>query len=58
MSVSYHGRNVAVRVSHIGIDEDFIKSIMNTSTFKKEIKKFKEEFKVIADLAKESSAKM
>lgn len=29
ISVNYHGRIVGVRVSHIGIDEEFIKHIMS-----------------------------
>jgi len=29
MSVNYHGRIVGVRVSHIGIDEEFIQHLMS-----------------------------
>jgi trehalose-6-phosphate synthase len=35
MSVNYHARIVGVRVSHIGIDEDFIHHIMASKDFKK-----------------------
>jgi len=55
MSVSYHGRIVMVRVSHIGIDEDFIKQIMNSQTFKRQVESFKQELKVITELARKSS---
>jgi len=55
MSVSYHGRIVMVRVSHIGIDEDFIKQIMMSQTFKRQVESFKQELKVITELARQSS---
>ena len=55
MSVNYHGRIVGVRVSHIGIDESFIQRIMNGSTYKKEVDKFKEEFNQITELARKST---
>ncbi len=45
MSVNFHGRIIGVRVSHIGIDENFIQHIMNQSAYKKEVEKFKVEFK-------------
>jgi trehalose-6-phosphate synthase len=51
MSVNYHGRIVLVRVSHIGIDEEFIKYIMSTSTFRKQVEKFQQEFKMISLMA-------
>jgi trehalose 6-phosphate synthase/phosphatase len=35
LSVNYHGKIVGVRVSHIGIDEDFVQHIMKQSAFKK-----------------------
>jgi hypothetical protein len=56
MSVSYHGRIVMVCVSHIGIDEDYIKYIMASQTFRRQVEKFREEFKVITELARQSSA--
>lgn len=54
MSVSYHGRIVMVRVSHIGIDEDYIKYIMSSQTFRRQVEKFREEFKVITELARQN----
>lgn len=54
MSVNYHGRIVGVRVSHIGIDEEFIAHIMSQSAYKKDVDKFKWEFKKITEAAKKS----
>ncbi len=55
MSVNYHGRIVGIRVSHIGIDEGFIQKIMNSKEYKKEVEKFKEEFKHTAEYARKSN---
>lgn len=57
MSVSYHGRIVMVRVSHIGIDEGYIRYIMDSQTFKKQVEKFRQEFKVITEMAKKNEPK-
>lgn len=45
MSLSYLGRSVSIRVSHIGIDEDFVKYIMTSRLYTKSVEKFKQEFK-------------
>jgi trehalose 6-phosphate synthase/phosphatase len=55
MSVNFHGRVVGVRVSQIGIDEDFINHIMSSKEYKKWVERFKQEFKVIAEAARKSS---
>lgn len=55
MSVNYHGRIVGVRVSHIGIDEEFIQLIMNGKEYKRQVKQFKDEFKIITEAARKSS---
>ena len=39
LSVNYNKRSIQVRVSHIGLDEDFVKKIMEGATFQKEVKK-------------------
>ena len=54
MSVNFHGRIVGVRVSHIGIDEEFIAHIMSQSAYKKDVEKFKWEFKKITEAARKS----
>ena len=33
LSVNYNKRSIQVRVSHIGLDEDFVKKIMEGATF-------------------------
>jgi trehalose 6-phosphate synthase/phosphatase len=55
LSVNYHGRIVGVRVSHIGIDEEFIQLIMNSKDFKKQVTAFKDEFKIITEAARRST---
>ena len=39
LSVNYNKRSIQVRVSHIGIDESFIRQIMEGANFQKEVRK-------------------
>lgn len=55
MSVNFHGRIVGVRVSQIGIDDEFINHIMSSKEYKKQVERFQKEFKIIADAARKSS---
>lgn len=36
MGINFHGKNVLVKVSHLGIEESFIKDIANTKDFAKQ----------------------
>ena len=56
MSVAGQGRKIAVRVSHIGIDEDFIRHIMRGSSHRKLVDSFKEESRHITNLARKNQA--
>ena len=40
MSVAYLGRTVVIRVSHIGIDEEFIDYIMKSDSYRKQVETF------------------
>lgn len=35
LGVNFHGKNVMLRVSHIGIDESFVEELVRSKTFKK-----------------------
>jgi hypothetical protein len=35
LGINFHGKNVMLRVSHIGIDEDQIDEIVRSKTYKK-----------------------
>jgi len=56
LSVNYHNRNIVVHVSHIGIDEDFIESIMKSSAYRKHIAQFNAEFKELTARANRHQA--
>lgn len=54
LSVSYHGRIVGVRVSHIGVDEDFISHIMKQREFRKHVDAFEKSLRPFAEKAHKS----
>lgn len=47
----FHGRIVGVRVSHIGVDEEFINHIMSSKEFKKHVDMFKKSMRPFSDMA-------
>lgn len=51
MSVSFHGRIIGVRISHIGVDEEFINHIMSTKEFKRHVEMFKAGLRPITEMA-------
>jgi trehalose-6-phosphate synthase len=51
LSVMFHGRIVGVRVSHIGVDEEFINHIMSSKEFKKHVDMFKKSMRPFSDMA-------
>jgi trehalose 6-phosphate synthase/phosphatase len=38
LGINFHGKNVMIRVNHIGIDENFLEEIMKSKAYRKELK--------------------
>ena len=40
LSVNFHGKNVMIRVSHVGVDQEFIEEIIKSKKYKTILKAF------------------
>ena len=41
LAINNHGKNVMIRVSHIGIDEDFFENLLKSKNYRKQVKLIK-----------------
>lgn len=45
LGINYHGKQVMIRVSHIGVDEPFLAELIKSKVYNKLVKQFKANIK-------------
>ena len=52
LGVNNHGKSVMIRVSHVGVDEDFFEGLLRSSAFKKHVRAYQRQIKDMSPLFK------